>query len=106
VSNYVGGSLTLHPINADGTLGPSDVYPLPFPYAGGAPNPERQDASHAHGVVEAHGVLYAADLGSDRVYAVRRVGHRLEVGEWIQCAPGFGPRHCAVSRDGESRPVP
>ncbi|GMK58868.1 hypothetical protein CspeluHIS016_0603100 [Cutaneotrichosporon spelunceum] len=98
VANYIGGSVTLHEILADGTLGPSEPTPLPFPYAAGAPNPERQDASHGHGVVEVAGVLYVADLGSDRVYAVRR-RDGLEVGEWIQCPPGSGPRHCAVSRD-------
>ncbi|CAK9787291.1 putative isomerase YbhE [Cutaneotrichosporon oleaginosum] len=98
VSNYFGGSLTLHAIRADGTLGPSEAYALPYPYAEGAPNAARQEASHAHGVVEVRGVLYAADLGSDRVYAVRRA-QGLDIGEYIQCAPGFGPRHCAVSRD-------
>ncbi|BEJ06943.1 hypothetical protein CcaverHIS641_0402120 [Cutaneotrichosporon cavernicola] len=103
VANYVGGSITLHPINVDGTLGPSKATPLPFPYAEKAPNPDRQDASHGHGIVEVAGVLYVADLGSDRVYAVRRSGSGggggLEVGEYVQCKPGFGPRHCAISRD-------
>lgn len=102
ISNYVGGSLTLHALQPDGTLGAANPLSLPFAYEGKeAPNKERQDASHAHGVVEVDGKLYAADLGSDRVYVVIRKGEGLEVEGWIQCVKGFGPRHCAVSRDGE-----
>lgn len=104
----MGGSLTLHSLREDGTLAPSQAYSLPFAYEGKtAPNKERQDASHAHGVIELRGLLYAADLGSDRVYVLKRIkkegGEGLEVVDWIQCEPGFGPRHCVVSKDGESR---
>ncbi|BEJ14433.1 hypothetical protein CspHIS471_0402000 [Cutaneotrichosporon sp. HIS471] len=71
VANYVGGSITLHPINVDGTLGPSEATPLPFPYAEKAPNPDRQDASHGHGIVEVGGVLRDESV----MYVLGEMGH-------------------------------
>ncbi|BEI83613.1 hypothetical protein CcaverHIS002_0402170 [Cutaneotrichosporon cavernicola] len=71
VANYVGGSITLHPINVDGTLGPSKATPLPFPYAEKAPNPDRQDASHGHGIVEVAGVLRDESV----MYVLGEMGH-------------------------------
>ncbi|WOO84426.1 putative 6-phosphogluconolactonase [Vanrija pseudolonga] len=107
VANYVGGSVLHIPTNADGTLSTtseSPVLSLPFPYENSPkPNPARQDAPHAHQVLEGeNGLLYVFDLGSDRIYHVIRQGESgLKVVDWNQCAPGFGPRHGVVSHDGK-----
>lgn len=105
VANYVGGSVLFVPV-VNGVLG-TPAQPLVFPFAYSsvaAPNPARQDASHAHGTVEADGRFYTADLGSDRVWILRRADTEsgLEILDHYQCAPGWGPRHLQVAPDGRS----
>lgn len=47
------------------------------------------------------GMLYAPDLGADRVWILRRNGAaELEICGWLQCPPGTGPRHAVLSPDG------
>ncbi|KAL7418649.1 hypothetical protein Q5752_006332 [Cryptotrichosporon argae] len=106
VSNYLGGSLVYFPITAGAlpTTSDSPVLDLPYTYAGTcAPDPERQEAAHAHHVVEAAGgLLLVADLGGDRVWLVRRAGESaLDIVGQVETPPGFGPRHMAISNDGE-----
>ncbi|WVQ78407.1 hypothetical protein IAT38_000493 [Cryptococcus sp. DSM 104549] len=107
IANYVGGSIIYFPITPTGELSTTSSSPLlelPYVYKDqAAPDPERQDASHCHQVVEGHdGTLYVPDLGSDRVWVVWREGESgLSVKGWCQCPPGAGPRHCVVSEDGK-----
>jgi 6-phosphogluconolactonase (cycloisomerase 2 family) len=105
---YVGGSALYFPVDASGALSKESDSPnlvFPFAYEGQkAPNPERQDASHIHHVVEtADGKFYIADLGSDKVWVVMREGESgLAIKGYLQAPPGAGPRHLALSPDGKS----
>ena len=46
------------------------------------------------------GLLYAPDLGADRVWVLSRNGAELEVQGWLQCPPGTGARHAVLTPDG------
>jgi 6-phosphogluconolactonase (cycloisomerase 2 family) len=103
---YTGGQVTFYPTNSDGSLKPESASPpleFDFPYKkGSAPNNERQDKPHAHHVIEdSQGRIYVCDLGSDRVWVVERDGEELKVKGWLQAPEGSGPRHAALSPDGE-----
>ncbi|OCF45438.1 hypothetical protein I317_00684 [Kwoniella heveanensis CBS 569] len=105
--NYLGGSVIFYPFNADGSLSTTSESPilhLPFVYKDQeSPNPERQDASHAHQVLEGeNGIIYVPDLGSDRVWVIEREGESgLKIKGWLQAPPGTGPRHAVISKDGK-----
>ncbi|WVQ76322.1 hypothetical protein IAR50_005987 [Cryptococcus sp. DSM 104548] len=107
LSNFIGGSAIFFPIDSNGALSKTSESPLlklPFVYEGQtAPNPKRQDASHAHNVVEGvDGKLYLADLGTDRIWIVKREGESgLAIDGWLQAPPGSGPRHSLISEDGK-----
>ena len=48
-------------------------------------------------------MLYMPDLGSDRVWVVKREGASgLKIHGYLQAPPGAGPRHAVLSLDGES----
>ncbi|WWD16055.1 hypothetical protein CI109_100480 [Kwoniella shandongensis] len=106
-SNFMGGSLIFFPVKEDGSLSTDSESPLlelPFVYKDTkAPNPERQDAAHAHQVIEGEGgLLYVPDLGSDRVWVVEREGASgLAIKGWLQAPPGVGPRHAVISPNGK-----
>jgi 6-phosphogluconolactonase (cycloisomerase 2 family) len=101
----VGGTIVFFPTSSDGTLSPTSSSPdleFPFPYEPHGPNAERQKAPHLHQVLQSRdGRIFAADLGSDRVWVVKRVGvDGLEILGWLQLPEGAGPRHCVLSHDG------
>ncbi|WVR05152.1 hypothetical protein IAU60_002164 [Kwoniella sp. DSM 27419] len=106
-ANFMGGSLLHIPFNSDGSLSTDSASPLlelPFVYKDQtAPNPERQDAAHAHQVIEGdNGILYVPDLGGDRIWVVERQGESgLTIKGWLQAPPGTGPRHAVISKDGK-----
>jgi 6-phosphogluconolactonase (cycloisomerase 2 family) len=69
--------------------------------AGHGPNQGRQRQCHIHQVLEDKtGLLYAPDLGADRVWLFARKGTQLEVSGWLQCPPGTGARHAVLTPDG------
>src|SRR5437667_1314038 len=113
VANYVGGSIAVLPVQANGSLTrATDV----VHHTGKGPNAERQEAPHAHCILPhpSNRFALAADLGVDRVYVYRldldgkgRVegsGKReagsgkslrhVEGGDAVM-RPGAGPRHIA-----------
>lgn len=98
VANYVGGSITLLPIQPNGAVAPAAHV---VKHTGKGPNAERQEAPHAHCILTEpsnHFVL-AADLGVDRVFVYRldvegRSLHHVEGGDAVM-RPGAGPRHIA-----------
>ncbi|OTB04028.1 hypothetical protein M426DRAFT_262522 [Hypoxylon sp. CI-4A] len=108
VATYLGGSVALYPISITETDGlvfenspQTEVFPQ-FPYQSvqHGPNEGRQRQCHVHQVIEsAKGLLYAPDLGSDRVWIFRRVEMKLGLWGWLQCPPGTGPRHGVISPD-------
>lgn len=95
VANYVGGNVTVLPVEADGSLGaPTHI----VQHSGRGPNAARQEAAHAHCVIADPTNRFAlvADLGVDRVMVYRLGGDgRLSrmVGADAAMKPGAGPRH-------------
>ena len=104
VANYGGGSVVVFPLNAKGELGPaSDTRQ----HTGSSVNPARQEKPHAHGIhfFPTGNRFMAPDLGTDRVeiYEIDKDG-RLQGGgpRGIVVPPGSGPRHCAISKSGDT----
>ncbi|MET8604838.1 lactonase family protein [Streptomyces rubiginosohelvolus] len=99
-ANYGSGSVAVHPIAEDGSLGErTDLVthssPPPGPGQGGP---------HAHQIVTAPdgGHVLAVDLGTDTVYTYaldESAGTLTEVSR-AALAPGSGPRHLAFHPDG------
>jgi 6-phosphogluconolactonase len=98
VANYVGGSVALLPIQADGSLAPAMQV---VQHTGRGPNTERQAAPHAHCIVAdlSNRFVLAADLGADRVFVYRldvegKSLRHVEGGDAVMRS-GAGPRHIA-----------
>jgi 6-phosphogluconolactonase len=98
VANYVGGSIAMLPIQANGALGPAVQV---VHHTGKGPNAERQDAPHAHCILPdpSNRFVLAADLGADRVFVYRldpdgKSLRHVEGGDSVM-RPGAGPRHIA-----------
>ena len=98
VANYVGGSVALVPIKADGALAPATQV---VQHKGTGPNAARQSAAHAHCIVAdpSNRFALAADLGADRVFVYRldldgKSLHHIEGGDAVMRS-GAGPRHIA-----------
>ena len=100
-ANYGSGSISVHPIDDDGSLGErTDL----VQHHGGGPVRGRQDGPHAHMVAAdpsgAH--VLAVDLGTDAVYRYRLDvdAGRLFADGVTSLPPGTGPRHLAFHPDG------
>jgi 6-phosphogluconolactonase len=98
VANYVGGSIAVLPIQANGALAPA---PHVVQHTGKGPNAERQEAPHAHCILPdpSNRFALAADLGVDRVFVYRldldgKSLRHVEGGDAVM-RPGAGPRHIA-----------
>lgn len=96
VANYGGGSVSVLPVQADGSLGAaSDV----VQHKGASINPKRQASPHAHCVVldDAGRYAYVADLGLDKVMIYRFDARQGKLVPNTQSSaatkPGAGPRH-------------
>lgn len=100
VTNYSSGSVSVYPINDDGSLG---VASCVVQHEGRSVNPERQQGPHAHGV-EISGdnrFVFVCDLGSDQLFVYE---FDIETGEIfpngkqaaIAVQPGAGPRHLVM----------
>ncbi|GAA1595922.1 lactonase family protein [Kribbella hippodromi] len=92
-ANYSSGSVAVHPINADGSLGETAAL---VQREGTGPNQDRQSGPHAHQVAFDLGGQYVfdVDLGSDTVYSstLSADGQLTEV-DRLHIHPGAGPRH-------------
>jgi 6-phosphogluconolactonase len=92
-ANYSSGSIAIHPIAADGSLGEATQI---LQREGTGPNAERQEGSHSHQVTfdPAGEYTFDVDLGSDSVHVstLTEDGRLAEVGR-LQVHPGAGPRH-------------
>ena len=103
VANYSGGSVALLPLDAEGRLRPASAVRQ---QVGTGPDRERQEASHAHGVVldPAERFALAADLGADRIFVYRygAAAGSLEPNDPAAALlePGSGPRHLSWHRSG------
>ena len=95
-ANYGGGSVSMHPVRDDGSLGEiSDFHQ----HEGSSVDPGRQQGPHAHSinVDPGNGFAFCADLGLDEVlvYALDLEAGRLVPHGAGQVTPGAGPRHMA-----------
>jgi 6-phosphogluconolactonase len=94
-ANYTSGSLSVLPVNTDGTLG----QPASIQHAGSGPNKDRQAGPHVHCTIFSRDnkYLFASDLGIDKVmiYAFDASSGKLAPapGKPIATDPGAGPRH-------------
>ncbi|MDX6260115.1 MAG: 6-phosphogluconolactonase [Kribbellaceae bacterium] len=101
-ANYSSGSVAIHPIKDDGSLGdPTQI----LQREGTGPNKERQEGPHAHQVTfdPSGSFAFDIDLGSDSVYVstLSKEGRLEEVGR-LQVHPGAGPRHLVFHPGGHA----
>ena len=111
LANYTGGSLSVFPIRADGTLLP---YVQNIQHTGHSVNPTRQEKSHVHSVVFSpdNRTLYAQDLGEDSIsiyefnsavaqpLRVTNTGGQTAPAK-VSTTPGSGPRHLTFHPNGK-----
>jgi len=98
VANYTSGTVSVLPIESDGTLGSTaDV----VEHLGSSVNPQRQEGPHAHciNLDAANRYAIAADLGVDKVFiypfdAQNKRFNIYDAGS-VSLKPGAGPRHAA-----------
>lgn len=113
VANYIGGSIAVLPVHADGTLGdavdvhrdlnmvgparPANAPPGSFAFSG-------HDAPHAHMVAAdpANKFVLSTDLGQDRIYsyALDASTGKLTSRGFLTLLGGAGPRHFAFHPNG------
>jgi 6-phosphogluconolactonase len=91
VTNYISGTVSIHPLDEDGAV-------LPFvqllrPHGSGS-DPDRQDGPHAHQATFLAGgaELAVADLGSDRVWRYRHDSTSFQPIEALELPAGSGTR--------------
>ncbi|WP_281890139.1 lactonase family protein [Paenibacillus sp. YYML68] len=94
-ANYMSGSVSVYPVLEDGCLGPlSDVQRHE-----GRSITERQEAPHAHCVLERDGHVFVTDLGTDEIVRYRLELEdsrpRLVKQQSVKSKAGAGPRHLA-----------
>jgi 6-phosphogluconolactonase (cycloisomerase 2 family) len=97
-ANYSSGSVSVHPIGPDGSLGErTDL----VAHAGSGPNTDRQQGPHAHQARfdPAGRYLLVNDLGTDTVTTYLLRDGRLVQQRAAQLPPGTGPRHVAFAGD-------
>ena len=103
-ANYGGGSISVFPINTDGSLAPVSQL---IKHKGNSIDKKRQNEPHAHSTNFSPdgSILYVADLGTDFVNAYKYNGNekqplqKEEVAD-IKIEPGFGPRHFTFNKKG------
>lgn len=93
-SNYSSGTLSILPINPDGSLGKANT----IQHSGSGKHPQRQKGPHAHGAIisKDNRQLFVTDLGIDKVmiYSFNASTGALISSEqpFVQSEPGSGPR--------------
>lgn len=103
VANYGDASVTVFPINSDGTLAKASDY---VKHTGSSINPQRQVRPHPHSSIpSADGrFLYVSDLGIDKImiYQVMDAG-KLKPAQvpYADVIPGSGPRHFKIHKNGK-----
>lgn len=103
-ANYSGGSMTVFPLKADGSLEPADTL---FEGGVGGPDVLRQATPHLHcAVFSPDGkYIFATDFSADRI--LRFVLHLNSIiphlaEESVMLNPDFGPRHLIFSPNGKN----
>jgi 6-phosphogluconolactonase len=106
VANYGSGSLSLHPIATDGSVGRrSDI----VHHHGRGLHARRQSGPHVHQtqIDPAGEFIVACDLGLDAIvtYTLDPDTGRLDQHSIATTEPGAGPRHLVFSQSGQARVV-
>jgi 6-phosphogluconolactonase len=101
-ANYGDASVTVFPINSDGTLAKASDY---VKHTGSSANPQRQKEPHPHSSIpSADGkFLYVSDLGTDKIviYEVMNGGKLKPAAvPFVQVPAGSGPRHFKIHENG------
>lgn len=103
VANYGSGSVTVLPINADGSLAEASDF---VQHHGASVNPQRQEGPHAHSIIldPANRFAFVADLGMDKVmiYRFDAAHGKLTPNDpaFVEVQPGAGPRHFTFHPNG------
>ena len=94
VTNYSGGSVSAHPIAADGSVGERTSF---VQHEGSSINERRQEKAHAHSVNidKSNKYAYICDLGKDQVltYAMDVENATISLSSTVDEVAGEGPRH-------------
>ncbi|MEV6241960.1 lactonase family protein [Lentzea sp. NPDC051838] len=100
-ADYSSGSLSVFPVNPDGSLG---ARTQKVQHKGSGPDPERQEGPHAHQIVFDPSGRFAAavDLGADAVFVYSFTGGQLKLVSTAKFKPGAGPRHIAFHPGGRT----
>jgi 6-phosphogluconolactonase len=100
-ANYASGSLSVHPIDSGGRLGPACALAR---FTGHGPQQDRQESSHPHMTAQdpSGRWIVSTDLGTDelRVLRLDPGRGRLRVHASVRLPPGSGPRHFAFDPGG------
>jgi len=105
ISNYSGGSVSVFPIEKDGSLG---TLKQRIQHTGSGPDKSRQQAPHVHSAffTPDEKRVYVQDLGTDEIaiydfQPTNADGPLVPAAQpFVKSAPGGGPRHVAQSADG------
>ena len=97
VANYTGGSISVFPLNKNGSLQP---YSQLIQDSGSSINKERQEKAHVHAAVFSpdNAYLFTPDLGMDKVMIykfnpVLKQPLKPSSPPFVNAPPGSGPRH-------------
>ena len=102
--NYSSGSLSVLPVNADGSLGAATTH---ISHTGSGPNKDRQEKPHVHCTLISpdNKWLFVPDLGIDKVmiYAFDAATGKLTPAAqpFAASTPGAGPRHFTFHPNGK-----
>ena len=102
--NYTSGSLSMLPVQADGSLGAATTI---IKHAGSGPNKPRQNVPHVHCTFFSpdNRFLFVPDLGIDKVmiYAFDETTGMLTAAKqpFAESVPGAGPRHISFHPSGK-----
>jgi 6-phosphogluconolactonase len=104
VANYTGGSISIFPINENGSLGKASAF---VQHAGSSVDARRQKGPHAHSVdfYPDNRFLLVSDLGLDKVliYRFDNAKGTLSANNppAVKINPGSGPRHLTFHTNGK-----
>jgi 6-phosphogluconolactonase len=102
VTNYSGGSVSVHPIADDGSVGELSDF---VQHEGSSVNQRRQQEAHAHSVnIDAsNSRAYICDLGMDKVltYDIDVTNGKLSLATEVDEVAGEGPRHFTFHPSGD-----
>jgi 6-phosphogluconolactonase len=102
VTNYSGGSVSIHPLADDGSVGEHSDF---VQHVGSSVNQQRQQEAHAHSVNidNANKRAYVCDLGKDQVltYDVDIANGKLSLAGTVDEVAGEGPRHFTFHPSGK-----